>query len=179
MLPPAELQFRAWKKLDPGLQRVGVITGPDHEDLIARARGAAQRQGIVLEHRVVHSDKEMLFAFKRLTPDIQGLWLLPDDRVLSRRVLRELMAYSTKHQRQVVVFHPELLRLGGLMSVGSVDADVAARVIDALRNAPGRGGAPAAGLLPLSKIRVEINSGATQVQSFQPPLDTRAAADAP
>lgn len=179
MLPPAELQFRAWKKLDPGLHRVGVITGPDHEDLIARAREAAQRQGIVLEHRVVHSDKEMLFAFKRLTPDIQGLWLLPDDRVLSRRVLRELMAYSSKHQRQVVVFHPELLRLGGLMSVGSVDADVAARVIDALHNASGRGGAPAAGLLPLSEIRVEVNSGVAQGQPFRTSLETRAAADAP
>ena len=105
----AEPQFRAWKKLDPGLRRVGVITGPGHEKLISEARKAAQHHGIELIHHTVLTDMEMLYDFKRLTPEIQGLWLLPDDRILSRRVLREIMSYSTRHRQEVVVFHPELL----------------------------------------------------------------------
>lgn len=179
MLPPPELQFRAWKNLDPGLRRVGVITGQGHDALIAQARGAAQEFGIELEHRVVQSDKEMLYAFKRLTPNIQGLWLLPDDRVLSRRVLREIMAYSTKHARAVVVFHPELLRLGGLMSVSSMDSDIAAQIIAALRSSPKRAGSPDTGPLPLRKIRVEINPALAHAPALQSALEPRAAADAP
>jgi ABC-type uncharacterized transport system substrate-binding protein len=179
MLPPAELQFRAWKNLDPELQRVGVITGRDHEAMIAEARKAAQHHGIDLIHRVVQSDKEMLYAFKRLTPEIQGLWLVPDDRVLSRRVLRNIMDYSVKHHGQVVVFHPGLLPLGGLMSVGSVDSDVAEQVIAALRDASRRSKSPAAALLPLKKIRVEINSPVAHKHSRKYPLEPRVAADAP
>jgi len=179
MLPPAELQFRAWKNLDPGLKRVGVITGDGHKALIAEARKAAKRYGIDLEHRVVRSDREMLYTFKRMTPNIQGLWLVPDDRVLSRHVLRDIMAYSVKHKRQVVVFHPELLRFGGLMSVSSVDSDVAEQVLAALRDTPGHAKSSATALRPLKKIRIEINPTLAQTHARQSPLESRVVADAP
>jgi ABC-type uncharacterized transport system substrate-binding protein len=178
-LPPAELQFRAWKKLDPGLQRVGVITGPGHEELIAEARRAAQHHGIELIHRTVQTDKEMLYDFKRLTPEIQGLWLLPDDRILSRRVLREIMSYSAKHQREVVVFHPELLRFGGLMSISSVDVDVADQVIAALHDGSRRTGVMANNLLPLKQVRIEVNPTVAQSLDKRSAPEPQVAADAP
>lgn len=178
-LPPMELQFRAWKKLDPGLQRVGVITGPGYEKLIEDARKAAQHHGIELFHRTVQTDMEMLYDFKRLTPEIQGLWLLPDDRILSRRVLREIMSYSAKHQREVVVFHPELLRFGGLMSISSVDADVAEQVIAALHAVSRRTGATVDDLLPLKQVRIEVNSRVAQSLARRSAPEPRVAADAP
>jgi ABC-type uncharacterized transport system substrate-binding protein len=178
-LPPAEPQFRAWKKLDPGLQRAGVITGPGHEALIAEARKAARHYGIKLIHRTVHTDKGMLYDFKRLTPEIQGLWLLPDDRILSRRVLREIMSYSVKHQLQVVVFHPELLRLGGLMSVSSIEADVAEQVIAALHVLSRHVGGTDNGLLPLKQVRIEVNPRAAESLARQAAPGPRVAADAP
>ena len=179
IVPPAGLQFRAWKKLDAGLQRVGVITGPGHEALIAHAERSAKRHGIELVHRVVKSDKEMLYTFKRMTPEIQGLWLLPDDRILSRRVLRDTMAYSIKHRKQVVVFHPELLRLGGLMSASGTEADVAVQVIAALRAATARAAAPASRLLPLTKIRIEVNDARVKQLKIPSASKPRIAADVP
>lgn len=161
-LPPVELQFRAWKRLDPELKRVGVITGPGHERLIEEAQKAAKHHGIVLLHRTVQTDMEMLYAFKRLTPEIQGLWLLPDNRILSRRILREVMSYSTKHQLEVVVFHPALLRLGGLMSVDSVDGDVANQVITALRDNSKRTATSVDALLPLKQLNIEVNTQIAQ-----------------
>jgi ABC-type uncharacterized transport system substrate-binding protein len=178
-LPPAELQFRAWKKLDPGLQRVGVITGPGHKELIAEARRAARHHGIELIHRTVQSDKEMLYDFKRLTPEIQGLWLLPDDRILSRRVLREIMSYSAKHQHEVVVFHPELLRFGGLMSISSVEADVADQVIAALHAGPRHTGVTANNPLPLKQLRIEVNPKVAQSLDRRSAPQPQVAADAP
>ena len=156
-LPPVELQFRAWKRLDPELKRVGVITGPGHERLIEEAQKAARHNGIVLFHRTVQTDMGMLYDFKRLTPEIQGLWLVPDNRILSRRILREVMSYSTKHQLEVVVFHPALLRLGGLMSIDSVDGDVADQVITALRDKSKRTETFADELLPLKRLDIEVN----------------------
>jgi ABC-type uncharacterized transport system substrate-binding protein len=179
ILPPAELQFRAWKSLDAGLQRVGVITGPGHEALIARARRAAQSHGIELTHRTVHSDKEMLYNFKRLTPEIQGLWLLPDDRILSRRVLRDTMEYSSKHRKQVLVFHPQLLQLGGLMSVSAIPADVAEQVIAALHASSARTPSSTSDLLPLTGIHVEVNDRVAQQLKISVTPGLGAIADVP
>ena len=39
-----------------------------------------------------------------MTHAIDGLWLLPDNRILSPDVVREMMSYSAKHKKQVVVF---------------------------------------------------------------------------
>jgi ABC-type uncharacterized transport system substrate-binding protein len=179
VLPPVELQFRAWKSLAPEVQRIGVIVGPGHETLIAQARAAARKHGIELIHRIVRSDKEMLYEFKRLTPEIEGLWLLPDDRVLSRRVLREVMTYSAKHGKQVVVFHPELLRLDGLMSLSSVESDIAEQVVAALRAEPGHVASSASSPLPLTKIHIEINPRIAQELGVAVPPRLQVLADAP
>jgi ABC-type uncharacterized transport system substrate-binding protein len=177
-LPPVELQFRAWKKLDPELKRVGVITGPGHERLIEEAQKAAKHHGILLLHRTVQTDMEMLYDFKRLTPEIQGLWLLPDNRILSRRILREVMSYSTKHQLEVVVFHPALLRFGGLMSIDSVDADVANQVITALQDKSKRTAASVDELLPLKQLDIEVNNQVAQSITRQSKPKPRVAANA-
>ncbi len=172
MLPPVETQFKAWKRLAPDLKRIGVITGPGHDELIGQARNAARGMGMELVNRIAHSDKETLFEFKRLVPDIDGIWLLPDDRILSHRVLRELMTYSTRHRKQVVAFTPDLLRYGAVMSASGVETDIVDRLLTALRESadhPGRSGFQ---LLPLTEARIETNAGLLRQLGYT--LDTPA-----
>ena len=59
-VPPLDAQLAAWKKMDPGLARVGVIIGAGHDALTAEARAAAERHGIDLQVRVAQSDQETL-----------------------------------------------------------------------------------------------------------------------
>jgi len=157
MIPDLRSQFRAWKALDPGLRKVGVITGKNKQDVIARARDAARPHDIEVIHRVVGSDKEMLYTFKRLAPEIDGLWLLPDNRVLSREVIRSIMSYSVKQGKGVVVFSPQLLKVGGLMSVTSRGTDIAAQVLARLQQAQGQPDVPGPQVAALSKARIQIN----------------------
>jgi ABC-type uncharacterized transport system substrate-binding protein len=159
MIPDLRSQFRAWKALDPGLRKVGVITGRSKEDIIARASDAARAYDIEVIHRVVGSDKEMLYIFKRLAQEIDGLWLLPDNRVLSREVIRSIMSYSVKQGKGVVVFSPQLLKVGGLMSVTSRDTDIAKRVLARLQQAQGQPDVPGPKVAALSKARIQINLG--------------------
>ncbi|MFQ6024204.1 MAG: hypothetical protein ACE5NW_15920 [Acidiferrobacterales bacterium] len=158
MVPQLSGLFSVWKALDPGLQRVAVITGKDHEHIVNQARHAAQPYGIGLIHRVVSSDKETLYVFNRLAAEIQGLWLLPDNRVLSRRVIHTMMSYSVKQGKQVSVFHPQLFKVGGLISVKSRDTDVAAQVLARLQRAQGKQNVPGPDVAPLTKTQVQINS---------------------
>jgi ABC-type uncharacterized transport system substrate-binding protein len=156
-LPPFLLQLEIWKELSPGLQKVGLITGPNQEKLVAEIRHAAEQFKIELLTQTVQSDKETLYAFKRLTSQIQGFWLLPDNRVLSPTVLREIIAYGRKHGNQTVVFSPQLLGLGADISFTSSDADVADAVLKVLGGATDKDSLFGPPMTPLTTLRAEIN----------------------
>jgi len=157
LLPPFDIQLQAWTDLAPGLQSVGIIAGPNHDALVAEIRRATDKLQIKLSVRTVHSDKEALITFKRLTPEIQGLWLLPDNRILSPNVVREIMSYSAKHRQQIVVFSSNLLSLGALMSVTSNDRDVADQVLSRLEGAADAGTLAGPDMMPLMTMELEIN----------------------
>ena len=156
-LPPFSLQLEIWKELSPDLRTVGLIIGPKQEELVAEIERAAEQHQVELLIRTVQSDKEALYAFKRLTPQIQGFWLLPDNRVLSPTVLREIISYGSKHGNQTVVFNPQLLSLGAEISFTSIDADVADAVLKVLGNAADNDALFGPPMTPLTTLRAEIN----------------------
>lgn len=152
---PVDEQFRVWKQLSPRLKRVGVITGKNLRGLMEEAQAAARENGLELVHVEVRSDKETLYAYKQLVPKIQGLWLVPDNRVLSRDVIRDVMAHSVREGKQVAVFSHQLLALGGLVSAESGYADIAEQVLERLKPAHRDSGAPVA---PLTQATIRINT---------------------
>lgn len=153
--PPVNEQFRVWKQLSPRLKRVGVITGKSLRGLMEEAQAAARENGLELVHVEVRSDKETLYAYKQLAPEIQGLWLVPDNRVLSREVIRDVMAHSVREGRQVAVFSHQLLALGGLVSAESDYADIAEKVLERLKQAHKETEAP---IMPLARATIRINA---------------------
>jgi len=82
MLPPLELQAEAWRGMDPNLRNIGAILGAGHEDLLVEAEQAMKSQGFKFHYVVVKSDRETLYQFNRMIPDIDGFLLFPDNRIL-------------------------------------------------------------------------------------------------
>ncbi len=150
--PPALKQLEAWKLLDPRLQRVALVSGPATGEFAQEARAAAARLNIQLEHSAVGSDRELLYATKRIAGGVQGLWLVPDHRVLSVETLRQVLAHALRQGRQTLVFSSQLLPYGGLLSVESDPVDIAERVLEQLYAS---GNAPR--IAPLQHARVRIN----------------------
>ncbi len=131
-LPSPENVFRDWKAVSPGLARVAIVTGPNMQDFIGRAREAAKQQGIQISVSTVANDKEFLYASKKMSLDIQGQWIVPDNRILSSKALKEVMAYASRRGRQLVVFSPSLLSFGGLMYVMPDDDAIADALLQRL-----------------------------------------------
>jgi len=129
MLAAFDQQLAFWKAVDTSLESVGTIVGPGHEALIAQSGAAAATQGIVLNSRISNSDRETVYQFKRLAAEIDGFWLIPDNRVLSVSAIEELMSYAALHSLPVVVSNPELLRFGALMSLAPSATQVADSVM--------------------------------------------------
>jgi ABC-type uncharacterized transport system substrate-binding protein len=161
-LAPLDAQLAAWKGIDPALARVGLIIGEGHDDLIADARVAAERQGIDLRVQVTRSDQETLYFFRRMIRDIDGFWLLPDNRVLSPRALQEMLGEARRQQVPVNVPSESMLQLGAMVSMSTVAADIATTIADIVRQIQAGDLAGVPPITQLSEIRVVTND-TTQV----------------
>src|SRR5262245_23621068 len=157
-MPPLDLQIQDWKKFDPKLRRVGVIVSPQHMDVVTEAERAANSAAVNLKYEVSDSDRQTLYVFKRLAPQIDGLWLLPDDRILSPTVLRELLSYASSHGVRVCVFSDSLLEWGALMSVSPTPEDIARTVRRVLEDMVAERTTALPPLTPLSELVVRVNA---------------------
>lgn len=135
MTPSLHRSFDTWRALAPKAVNIGVISGPGFEDLIEAAKVAARSYGITLHHTIVNSDKEYEFAYKQMSDKVQGYWLIPDNRVLSGNVLRNVLSFSIRNSKPVEVFNEELLGLGGLFSITNDHQDIAQEVLRRLEQA--------------------------------------------
>ena len=156
-IAPLDAQLRAWKDLQPTLSRVGLVLGPGHDTLIEDAELAADRHGVILDIAVAHSDQEALFYFKRMVQDIDGFWLLPDNRVLSARVLREMIGQANRRGVAVLVPSRSMLSMGASISVSTVAADIAARIRDIVGEIDEGNLEAVPPITPLTEVLVETN----------------------
>ncbi|MDH4048535.1 MAG: hypothetical protein OEW68_06730 [Gammaproteobacteria bacterium] len=161
-IPPIGLQLKAWKELDPALKDVGAIVGNGHESLVEEAAMAATELGLELHVRVAGSDKETLYLFNRMVPDIDGFLLFPDNRILSRTVLDQMLSYAARHRVQVAVFNESLLSMGATLSSTAVDADIASTIVQVLDRFERNLGSELPALTPLTEIRIQTNKALIQ-----------------
>jgi len=162
VLPPLDLQVEAWREMDPGIRNIGAILGEGHEDLIAEAELAMKERGIKLHYAIAHSDRETLYLFNRLIRDIDGFVLFPDNRILSRAVLTEVMTDASRHRVQVAVFNEKLLELGATFSASSVNSNIADTITIALNEILDGSIDDVAPMSPLSEIRIQTNPAMVQ-----------------
>jgi ABC-type uncharacterized transport system substrate-binding protein len=156
-LPPLDAQLAAWKKIDPTIKRIGAIIGEGHGDLIVEAELAAQRHDMELHIKVAHSDQETLYFFRRMIRDIDGFWLFPDNRILSARVLQQMLNNANRQQVPVAVPNESMLAMGGSISISTVASDIARTIVKVIRQIQAGKLDQIPPISPLSEIRVKTN----------------------
>jgi len=179
MLPSLPKTFSTWRALSPSITDIGVISGPGFDDEMQTATAAAKLYGFTLHHETVNSDKEYQFAYKKISTKVQGYWLLPDNRVLSENVLRDIITFSVRNSKQLAVFSEELLKLGGLFSIRSDYQDIAQQVLDRLEQAQSRENIPGPDIVYLEKLNLRINSVMAHHLDLKIPEPYRKYANAP
>jgi hypothetical protein len=157
--PPLSEQVAAWKELNPELKVVGAILGPGHETLLAEAESAAAAHDVTFVHRIVNSDRETLFTFHRMAPELDGFWLFPDNRVLSVDVLRSMLDYASRHDVDIAVFNDALLEMGATLSASTVDADIAATTLSITSRILGGEVDAVPWMTPLNEVRISLRRG--------------------
>lgn len=153
-LAPPGAQLAAWQEIDPDLRRLGLIVGSGHDELIATAEVEAQRRGIELMVRESGSDQETLYLFRRMIRDIDGFWLFPDNRILSPRVLQQMIADASRVQVPLSVPNESMLDMGAAVSFATVAADIAETIVRLIREIEAGRLASVPPISQLSEIRV-------------------------
>lgn len=156
-LPPAQEQFRVWKALDPKLKSIVIVTGPNLNLIMADVRAAARTAHIAIRHREVKSDLEAVFVTTQLLRTADGVWLLPDNRILSRRSLQEIVALGHRQGKQVAVFGSQLLALGALLSIEGEPGDIAAQTVAQLIEVQ-RASSTMPVIAPLTRLDFRVNA---------------------
>jgi ABC-type uncharacterized transport system substrate-binding protein len=169
IMPSMSKTFSTWRALAPGTADIGVISGPGFEDMMQLAKTAAKLNGITLHHKTVNSDKEYQYAFKQMADKVQGFWLIPDNRVLSGNILRDVMTFSIHNSKQVAVFSDELLSLGGLFSTTSDPQEVAQEVLRRLKQAQNTEIIPGPDIAYPDKSILRINSVMAKLLNLEIP----------
>jgi len=163
-LAPLDAQIAAWKRIDPTLTRIGAIVGEGHDALIAEAEIAAERHDVKLRVQIAHSDQETLYFFRRMIRDIDGFWLLPDNRILSGRVLQQMLTDANRQHVPVAVPNESMLAMGASISMTTVAADIARTIVDIVRKIQAGNLVLVPPMTQLSEIRVATNDELLQQQ---------------
>ena len=153
-LAPLDAQLAAWVEIDPDIKRIGLIVGEGHEELVAEAEVAAQKYEVQLNVRIARSDQETLHIFRRMAHDIDGFWLIPDNRIHSARSLREILVISKRNQVSVAVPNESMLAMGATVSIESQAEDIAATIARMIRKIHSDGLQSIPPISPLSAVRV-------------------------
>ncbi len=130
---PLDKQLEEWTALDPELKRIGLIIGDGHDDLVTEARAAAENNGVELLVHISASDQETLYAFRRMSREIDGYWLFPDSRILSARSLQEITEIANRQRVRIAVQNQGMLSLGASVSLSSVASDIAEVIVDVVQ----------------------------------------------
>jgi putative ABC transport system substrate-binding protein len=156
--PPLSMQIERWRAESPDTRSLGVIVSTAQSDVIDEMREITRQYDIDLYARFAETDREALYRFKRLVPNIDAFWLYPDTNVLSPGVIREMLEYGFRQGVQSVVFNPPLLEWGAFLSVSAQPADVATAVIRILDRVVTGNTSELPRVAPLNRVEVEVNS---------------------
>ncbi len=179
LVPGPAYQLGTWQTLQPQLTRVGLLIGPNQAPLVAAATTTAETLGIELVVREVSSDKGMLVILREIAPQIDGLWLLPDNRILSTSALRAVMSYSLRHGITVAGFDHQLLSHGALLTIAPRHEDIARAVLERLQAGKGKSVIPGPGVVFLDSGDVRVNARMAERLNLVIPPELSTTSDAP
>ncbi len=104
-----------------------------------------------------HSDQETLYFFRRMIRDIDGFWLFPDNRILSARVLQQMLEDAKRQQVPVNVPSESMLSLGAVVSMTSLASDIAKTIVEVVREIQAGNIARIPPITQLSELRITTN----------------------
>jgi ABC-type uncharacterized transport system substrate-binding protein len=116
VMPSPERYLELFRSM--GVKRVGVVCDPSRSGFyLKRAQQAAQRLGIQLVTRVVHSSHDVMSRLEQLKGQVDALWMLPDTTTVTAETVEAWFSFSSTQKVPLVSFSEQYLKSGASASL--------------------------------------------------------------
>jgi putative tryptophan/tyrosine transport system substrate-binding protein len=115
--PKAKDQLLAFKRVVPGLKRVGIIYDPKRTGrFVNGAKKAAAEAGLTLVAKPVDERKDVPGALSAITSSAQALWLIRDATVLTREFFNHTLIVQFEKKIPLLAYSEQFVRKGSVCS---------------------------------------------------------------
>lgn len=133
-----ESQFEAMRRLLPELSTVGVLYSPkENQEIIDTASKLAKRVGLTLISRPVSTPRELPDALESLANNIDLLWGITDQVVVSPQTAEPILLFSFRNSIPFAGLSASWVKAGSLYAlerdygdIGAQCAEMALRILD-------------------------------------------------
>ncbi|MFQ6009446.1 MAG: ABC transporter substrate-binding protein, partial [Candidatus Zixiibacteriota bacterium] len=133
---PTNVQFTYFKRIVPGLKRIGVLYTDSTAALIPGAQAEAKRLGMNLIAIKVGDVKELPKAMDSLSAIVEGIWSLADPNLFDPQSTRYILLNSLRKSIPFMGFSRNVVESGALFAldfdykaVGRQAGEIANRII--------------------------------------------------
>ena len=115
---PIQTQFTMYKSLVPRLKTIGVIYDPEKTGtLVNEAKAVAQQLGLQLLASAVGSQKDVPAALRSMLGQIDALWMVPDDTVVTSESFQFLLLTAFENNLPFLAVSDIFVQVGALASL--------------------------------------------------------------
>lgn len=127
---PVSRHLQLVRAVNPGVDRVSLLFGPETLGLEKEVLSAAALAGLEIESRQVSTANELLPALERVLEGSDALLTLPDPIASGATTARAILLTSYRLRRPVFAFSRAYVEAGALAAVFSSPEDVARDLCD-------------------------------------------------
>ena len=122
---PPSLVFEKIEELFPERKKLGLLFDPKKTGrMISQAKRLAQKLGLSLISQEVNSEKDLPEAMRKLPPQVELLWLVPDSTVITPQSIDFLFLKSFEANLPIFTFSDALVKKGAVASLSPVHSEI-------------------------------------------------------
>ena len=113
----ADIQFKYFKKIIPGLKKIGVLYTNNTRSLIRPAKIIAQPMGLKLVAIKINTEKELPGALDSLAKTVDGLWSVADPNLFNPQSTKYILLNSLRKGLPFMGFSRYVVESGALFAI--------------------------------------------------------------
>jgi putative ABC transport system substrate-binding protein len=114
---PVDVQFKYFKRVIPGLKKIGVLYTDNTASLIPPASIVARQMGLELEAVKISDKTELPRALDKLARDVQGIWSVADPNLFDPQSTRYILLNAMRKGIPVMGFSRYVVESGALFAL--------------------------------------------------------------
>lgn len=114
---PLDVQFKYYRSIIPGLEKVGVLYTSKTESLIEDAKVEARKMGIEIISYRIDKKKDIPKAIDSLNKVVDGFWSVADEDLYTKQSIKYILLNTVRKRKPFMGFSRHMVEKGALFAL--------------------------------------------------------------